>query len=524
MGTNRIFVMLLLVACGVGSIEVPVSAQNQNLPTNHFYQAQRQFQSSLPSRMPEIRGIGYPRKRQDDPFGENQLPTTGNPPQEQVDKQDVPVKQPQSFDPFADPPQEDQATKQSPPPPTDQQDPFGEGQIEPRQPQTRQPQTRQPQTRQPQVRQPETRQPQAQPRPEQPNVDQNSSNVAPSNVPEYPPGAVRPETFEPQRRLPDATEPLPAPRQPAVRQPVIKQPQPRTYQEPQLNWDNSQPATPQAPNYSLQDNPSVQYPAQPMPNQQPYAQQPYAQQPYSQQPYPQPYAPQPFAPGHAEAGSIYDSSALQGLASQELLAPDMGCRDCGFECGAPMFYFSVFGGSSRLGDLVSSDQTSRIFTENGAGYGVAIGQRHGTNLRTELEYSRRTNDIIGRENQSVGQTVTGDVSSNAGMANVYWEMMNFPHRCFKPYVGAGLGFVSLEMDMFSVDGRNLIPQNATDDSSFAYQFIGGVNYKAYRNMDLFIEYRLFQADSYRVDSGSGFGDGKYDCQTDNLFAGLRWKF
>ncbi len=524
MGTNRILDILLIVVCCVvsGSIDGSVLAQNLDRPANHYYQAQRQFQSNLRSSMPSSQKIGYARNRQDDPFGENQTPPAENSAQDPVGKQEGVTKQLQDFDPFADPPNEDQATKQPPPQQPAGQDPFGEDQ------QT-EPQPRQPQLREPQLREPQLRQPQ----PRQPLLNQNPSSNDQPDVSEYPPGTVKPETIEPNRREPDSAPELTVPRQPTEQQP---QSQPRTNQEPRLNWDNTQSAPPLPPQNSFSD-PSVgsavqplpnTYPAQPyepnyqqpyqqsfqQPYQQPYQQQPYQQQPYSQQPYQQ----QP------SAGSPFDNSPLHGVAGQEYLSSDMSCQDCGFECGAPMFYFSAYGGSARLDDLVSLDRTSRIFTKNGAGFGVAIGQRHGTNLRSELEYGYRTNDIIGRENQNVGQTVTGDVRSNAGMANVYWELMNFPHRCFKPYVGAGLGFVSLEMNMYGVDGRNLIPQNATDDTSLAYQFMGGVNYKAYRNMDLFIEYRLFQADSYRVDAGAGFGDGKYDYQTDNLFAGLRWKF
>ncbi len=508
MGTNRIVDIVLLVACCIvsGSIDGSVMAQNQDRPANHYYQAQRQFQSNLPNSMPVSRKIGYSRNRQDEPIGENQPSTAENSPQDPVEKQEGAVKQLQDFDPFDDPPSDDQATKQSPPQQPAGQDPFGEGQLS--EPQPRQPQPRQPQPRQPEPRQTQPRQPQ----PGQPLLNQNpSSNEAP-DVSEYPPGAVRPETIEPNRREPDSAAILAVPGQ-SVEQPP--QSQPRTNQEPKLNWDNTQFAPPLPPQNSFSD-PSVGSVVQPMPNTYPaQSYQPNYQQPYQQQPYQQPYP---------VAGSPYDNSPMHGVAGQEYLSSDMSCQDCGFECGAPMFYFSAFGGSARLGDLVSLDQTSRILTKNGAGFGFAIGQRHGTNLRSELEYAYRTNDIIGRENQSVGQTVTGDVRSNAGMANVYWELINFPHRCFKPYVGAGLGFVSLEMNMYGVDGRNLIPPNATDDTSLAYQFMGGVNYKAYRNMDLFIEYRLFQAESYRVDSGAGFGDGKYDYQTDNLVGGLRWKF
>ena len=109
------------------------------------------------------------------------------------------------------------------------------------------------------------------------------------------------------------------------------------------------------------------------------------------------------------------------------------------------------------------------------------------------------------------------------MTNFYWEFMKFPRCCFKPYVDAGIGFVGFDTQVFDEYQRSLLPEQR-DTTSFAYQFIGGVNYKANCNMDLFIEYRYFAADSYRIEAYGGWPGGKYEYQTSNLFAGLRWKF
>jgi opacity protein-like surface antigen len=249
-------------------------------------------------------------------------------------------------------------------------------------------------------------------------------------------------------------------------------------------------------------------------------------------------------PGHQQptlaAPETRNNEVYQGVVSN-------GCNDCGQSCGGsqcggsqcgtsrcgsdfgmqsgcPMFYFSIFGGTSVLGEM-GNDQGDTLFTDDGGAFGLAIGQRHGRNLRSELEFSYRTNNLEQVELAS-GQIrpMNGDLTSYSGMANVYWEFTQFPHTCLKPYIGAGLGFTSIDSSMTNLAGANLIPAGGGNDSSFAYQFLAGVNYKAYRNMDLFLEYRLFKSDSLRIETVPNWGAGDYDYQSEGLFAGLRWKF
>ncbi len=169
-----------------------------------------------------------------------------------------------------------------------------------------------------------------------------------------------------------------------------------------------------------------------------------------------------------------------------------------------------------------------MFTNTGGGFGVALGQLHGRNLRSDLEFTYRSHGIVGTElvdvDPSENRDLDGSLQSYSGMANLYWEFVSFPKPCFKPYVGAGIGFVGVEADLRTPNGSTILAQPVDNDTSFAYQFMGGVNYKACRNLDLFIEYRLFKTDSIRIDTMPGWGGGKFDYATDNLFAGLRWRF
>ncbi len=202
------------------------------------------------------------------------------------------------------------------------------------------------------------------------------------------------------------------------------------------------------------------------------------------------------------------------------------CQTC--NAGCPNFYFSVFGGSTGLRDLEGRSGSRQMSADSGGGVGVALGRRNGRNLRTEAEFSYRHNNlssfVLSPIPDPAVAPVDGELNSYAGMANAYWEFIDVPTRCFKPYVGAGIGFVSIDAEMRNAIGGDVVPAGFENDTSFAYQWIAGVNYKAYRNMDLFAEYRCLKADTFNVDpSVPGLGD-RYTFETDNVFLGLRWKF
>jgi opacity protein-like surface antigen len=197
-----------------------------------------------------------------------------------------------------------------------------------------------------------------------------------------------------------------------------------------------------------------------------------------------------------------------------------GVADCA-SC-EPNFYLSLFGGNVDPHRQTSSD--SQIWGDNGPGFGLAIGQRHGRNLRMDIEYTYRNHDIDGIATGGISRGVSGDMTAHSGMANLYWEFVRFPTQRFKPYLGAGLGFASFETDLSDGAGSTVLSNPEENDSSMAYQFMAGVNYQTNRNFDLFLEYRLFGADSFRIDTIPGAGGGNYNYEADNLFGGLRWNF
>lgn len=202
--------------------------------------------------------------------------------------------------------------------------------------------------------------------------------------------------------------------------------------------------------------------------------------------------------------------------------------------GVPLYYFSLFGGWSDLSDLeiVNGDGTINLDSRNGVGLGGAFGQIQGRNLRSELEFSYRSHDIedlLLRDFAGGSETLTGigDIQSYAGMLNVYWEFVDLLGGRIAPYIGAGIGAVNVNAETRLDGGTDAFADG--EDSSFAYQYIAGLNFKVRQYSDLFIEYRHFAADSLRFDAALPEGalingDGELNYQTNNIFFGMRLKF
>ena len=319
----------------------------------------------------------------------------------------------------------------------------------------------------------------------------------------------------------------------------------------------------------------------------PYAANPYATNPYAANPYAAPYqrpypAPYPAAP----YGAAYAMNPYMGLGCPPAC---LGCQSCApanccpptnayagcptptpadchddvyepvvsqpAECvrsglglnlcrrgsnsiltpaGVPLYYLSLFGGWSDLSDLEINNEegTINLDSRDGVGLGAAFGQIQGRNLRSEFELTYRNHDIEDLFlNDLAGGSETiegvGDVESFAGMFNVYWEFVDLLGGRLSPYIGAGVGAVNVTADA-RLDGGTEAFQDG-EDSSFAYQYMVGLNYKLREHSDLFVEYRHFAADSLRLDAslpeGSLLnGEGELNYQTNNIFFGMRLKF
>lgn len=222
-----------------------------------------------------------------------------------------------------------------------------------------------------------------------------------------------------------------------------------------------------------------------------------------------------------------------------------GCDvDCYVTC-SPLFYSTLWGGFQSMRDLStwSSDPFDPRGTfqfDEGVAAGLGLGIYHGRNWRADFELTFRSNPLDGLYVERPAGLpaeetflLDGHLKSYAGMSNFYWDFPKFPLQRVKPYVGVGVGFVFFDPDVHSV-GRRILDPRFDGDSSFAYQWMAGLNAPLSDQFDLFCEYRFFAADSFRMHadlqsiSGSGadpsslFGD--FDFRSQNILIGLRYKF
>ena len=408
-------------------------------------------------------------------------------------------------------------------------------------------------------------------------VEPPDEKRSPDEIPEY---GSEESVFESKEEKPEDEQdpdlkPVPAPASSRVYYPA------RVPTDIVKAGDPSQlPAYP--PGFDPRMNPYAKLPgpygyAQPpqpnyMPSPNGYAVNPYAPSPYAPNPYAMAYG--QCGPGCVPANMCAATAAPLPLANcggcntgcnscntcAETAQPKLACTDIGerivetsiadncptetyvdvvSECDSvcanyTSCYIGLFGGWSDLNDLATRGEIgSGIYMEDG-GYvfGATLGQIQGRNLRTELELSYRNININGMRlegnvpSQVVG--VHGDFGALAGMLNAYWEFVDFGSANIKPYIGGGVGFALARPDLIQSDGMEAVINDS--ESSFAWQYMAGLNYKASPTLDAFVEYRYFAADSFRLDTeipevaGLGNGTGPFDYRSSAVLFGLRARF
>ncbi len=200
-------------------------------------------------------------------------------------------------------------------------------------------------------------------------------------------------------------------------------------------------------------------------------------------------------------------------------------------CTAP--YISLFGGATAIENVFAETETGMDMFEqmgfdfvDGYVFGGAIGTRVHQHLRLEIEYSYRYNqaesfftatEVDGVRTAFAETPATGRIFTHAGMFNVLYDMSRRRIRCPNLYGGGGIGVLTVDADITS-GGVNY----TSDDSQFAFQFIGGVNFPTSQNVEWFTEYRFLGAedlDTFNETAGVGFGDVDYDSHS--LVFGVR---
>lgn len=204
---------------------------------------------------------------------------------------------------------------------------------------------------------------------------------------------------------------------------------------------------------------------------------------------------------------------------------DSGCGggSCGGGATCPVFYFGFQGAWNDAFDVTNS-QGSELVLDDGSAFFFSLGRMNGRNLRTEIELSFRDNNISSLLTSDAQIPATGQLQTFSGMANVYWEFVKFPTGRLKPYIGGGVGFLSATADINFADSLTSTSNEADSSSSFAYQWMAGVNFKVSNHLDLYGEYRFVDAESFGIASDRDDLSGDFGYSANSVGGGLRWKF
>jgi len=167
---------------------------------------------------------------------------------------------------------------------------------------------------------------------------------------------------------------------------------------------------------------------------------------------------------------------------------------------------NAFGGWNRIAGFGPDTDGSNTFDDDFA-VGFAYGRRHSHSLRSEFEFTYRSND-----------------EETLGSVDVYSIMKNFlidieiPNRFATPYVGFGIGYANVDTDFDRLSGL------AIDNSgAFAWQPIAGVSFQLNQKLHYYFEYRYFSTTDLGVTlAGEELDNTTYNSH--NLFMGLRVEF
>lgn len=115
----------------------------------------------------------------------------------------------------------------------------------------------------------------------------------------------------------------------------------------------------------------------------------------------------------------------------------------------------------------------------------AIGYRFCNGFRIEGEFGYRHNCFKKLKFFETHFHINGPQETYTGMANFYYD---FPLiYCFKPYIGAGLGYAHTKI---KIHQGNISKKGV--ENGFAWQLISGLAFPVNNHADLALEYRFFQ--------------------------------
>ncbi len=136
----------------------------------------------------------------------------------------------------------------------------------------------------------------------------------------------------------------------------------------------------------------------------------------------------------------------------------------------------------------------------------------GTNTTSGTMVVTMTTPIANTGSASYTFAESGDITSFAVMANVWWDFT--PKKKFHPYVGFGLGWANVELDF---------PSLTVNDSAIAFQVGAGIGFDVSDNIRVNLEYRYFALPQIEMLSPSGL-DMDLEYNVSEFLVGFRYSF
>jgi OOP family OmpA-OmpF porin len=145
-------------------------------------------------------------------------------------------------------------------------------------------------------------------------------------------------------------------------------------------------------------------------------------------------------------------------------------------------------------------------------------------FRIEAELSYRQNDVDEIVFNGVERIGSGEEEVLTGLMNLFYDF-NAKSKRFIPFVGAGIGLANIDADV-AYSPNAFIDD---DDTTFAYQFIAGAEYKLTKDLSLIGDARYFALDDPELTRFGGPApaafvelDSEYDSFSTTI--GLRYNF
>lgn len=186
------------------------------------------------------------------------------------------------------------------------------------------------------------------------------------------------------------------------------------------------------------------------------------------------------------------------------------------------FYAGVFGGYSIPQNMswksIATGQSIDLGVDNAGVFGFKGGfiLPQARMIALELEYYH-----VFENNYGPGGTSTVQESGNVYLDNFFFNfILRYPQGKIHPFVGAGIGFSSVNfsnVETVTVGGVRRSAYQSEYSTSFAWQFLGGLNLEIAPNISADLMYRYFG-----TDPSLAFVDVQY--RTSIFSAGINFHF